>query len=188
MTMDYEKKYREVKELIEDCTPDKDGYIHVRPSDIFPELAENEDEMIRKHLIGVVELYYGNTDEQEKKDCLAWLEKQGEHQKFVDSIQIGDKVTRNEDGVLVNLSQLKRIAKPVEEYNITGIGSKNAQGKLGEMIKNLKPINEVLEQKPADKVEPKLTDGFGLSNHRLSITQIQAIENYVKNYVEFINS
>ncbi len=36
--------------------------------------------------------------------------------------------------------------KPAEEYNITGIGSKNAQGKLGEMIKKLKPT---------DKVEPK---------------------------------
>ena len=43
----------------------------------FPELKESEDERIRKHLIGVVELYYGNTDEQEKKDCLDWLEKQG---------------------------------------------------------------------------------------------------------------
>ena len=44
---------------------------------MFPELKESEGERIRKHLIGVVELYYGNTDEQEKKDCLAWLEKQG---------------------------------------------------------------------------------------------------------------
>ena len=43
---------------------------------VFPELKESEGERIRKHLIGVVELYYGNTDEQEKKDCLAWLEKQ----------------------------------------------------------------------------------------------------------------
>lgn len=54
------------------------------------------------------------------RDCLAWLEKQGEQ-------------------------------KPAEEYNITGIGSKNAQGKLGEMIKNLKHDNEVLEQKSADE-------------------------------------
>ena len=43
---------------------------------VFPELKDGDDERIRKHLIGVVELYYGNTDEQEKKDCLAWLEKQ----------------------------------------------------------------------------------------------------------------
>lgn len=45
--------------------------------------------------------------------------------------------------------ELKKIEqKPAEEYDITGIGSKKAQGKLGEMIKNLKPVNKVLEQKP----------------------------------------
>lgn len=41
-----------------------------------------------------------------------WLEKQGEHARFRESIQVGDKVTRNEAGDLVNLSQLERIAKP----------------------------------------------------------------------------
>jgi hypothetical protein len=39
--------------------------------------------------------------------------------------------------------QTKGKKKSAEEYNITGIGSKNAQGKLGEMIKKLKPVNEV---------------------------------------------
>ena len=39
--------------------------------------------------------------------------------------------------------------KPTEEYNITGIKSKHAQGKLGEMIKNLK----------LDKIEPKFKVG-----------------------------
>lgn len=57
-----------------------------------------------------------------------WLEKQGGHSKFRNNIQIGDKVTRNKDGMLVNLSRLNRVAKKDEK-----------QG----------------EQKPADKVEPK---------------------------------
>lgn len=52
--------------------------------EIFSEFEESKDERIRKHLIGVVELYYGNTDEQEKKDCLAWLEKQGGHKLDTD--------------------------------------------------------------------------------------------------------
>lgn len=47
--------------------------------------------------------------------ALAWLERQGEHAKFRDSIQVGDIVTRNQDGVLVNLSQLKRVAKPADK-------------------------------------------------------------------------
>ena len=36
-----------------------------------------------------------------------------------------------------------------DKYNITGVKSKHAEGKLGEMIKNLKSVNETLEQKPA---------------------------------------
>lgn len=115
----------------------------------FPELKESEDIRIIKAIkYGLDHVFTNNTTvfEVTKEQCLSWLEKQGEHANFRNKIQIGDKVTRNEDGVLVNLSQLKRIAKPTEEYNITGIGSKNAQGKLGEMIKNLKPVNEVLEQ------------------------------------------
>ena len=89
----------------------KDQPTHQDLVDIFPELAELKNERIRKHLIGVVELYYGKTDEQGKKDCLAWLEKQAEHANFRSKIQIGDNVTRNKDGVLVNLSQLNRVAK-----------------------------------------------------------------------------
>ena len=38
--------------------------------------------------------------------------------------------------------------KPVEEYNITGIGSKNATGKLGEMIKKKLEMEKQGEQKP----------------------------------------
>ena len=33
------------------------------------------------------------------------------HMEFLDKIQEGDKVTRNSDGVLINLSQLDRVAK-----------------------------------------------------------------------------
>ena len=101
---------------------------------------------------------------------IAWLEKQGKHANFRNKIQIGDKVTRNEDGVLVNLSQLKRIAKPAEEYNITGIGSKHAEGKLAEKIKEL---NDTLEkqskQKSADKVEPKFKVGDWIINPRTGL-------------------
>ena len=119
---------------------------------LFPELKESEDERIRKEMITFFENYHDPilSSNRRKDTWLAWLEKQGEHADFRNKIQIGDKVTRNEDGVLVNLSQLKRVAKPAEEYNITGIGSKHAEGKLGKMIKNLKPT---------DKIEPKFKVG-----------------------------
>ena len=47
------------------------------------------------------------------------FEKQGDHANFISKIQVGDKVTRNEDGVLVNLSQLNRVAK--KEYEMKEI-------------------------------------------------------------------
>jgi hypothetical protein len=147
---------------------------------IFPELSESTDERIRKECISIIKAWDESCRLQGDycevaPACIAWLEKQGEHAKFRDSIQVGDKVTRNQDGVLVNLSQLNRVAKPAEEYNITGIGSKHAEGKLGEMIKNLKP----LEQKPADKVEPKFKVGDWIINRTNTIImQIVNNENF----------
>jgi hypothetical protein len=78
---------------------------------------ESKDERIRKELIGYFtgwsdkHLFRGFKAEQ----ILTWLEKQGEHKKFRDSIQVGDEVTRNRDGVIVNLSQLNRVAKKDEQ-------------------------------------------------------------------------
>jgi len=84
---------------------------------LFPELKESEDERMSKYLIKYFE---ANKDELSKgfkwngitvEECIAWLKKQGEHANFRNKIQVGDKVTRNKDGVLVNLSQLNRVAK-----------------------------------------------------------------------------
>ena len=79
-------------------------------SEIF--LKESEDERVRKDIVFYIAAHH--KDDGEKARWLYWLEKQGEHANFRNKIQIGDKVTRNRDGVLVNLSQLKRVAKPAE--------------------------------------------------------------------------
>jgi hypothetical protein len=86
---------------------------------LLPELKESEDERIKKaigyaigqstHLDGT--LINGVSSEE----AIAWLEKQCKHANFRNKIQVGDKVTRNQDGVLVNLSQLKRVAKPADK-------------------------------------------------------------------------
>lgn len=122
------KAYDEAIEKLRDFYRDYDTVsclIDVKEelANLFPELKESEDEKIRKALID------GFTVMKESKNCgktfsnhnipvvdiLAWLEKQGEHKKFRDSIQVGDEVTRNSDGVIVNLSQLKRVAKKGEQ-------------------------------------------------------------------------
>ena len=80
---------------------------------------ENTGKIIKalKHLVkSNKELSFGidNYDGVKWERILSWIEKQEAHTKFINSIQIGDKITRNQDGVLVNLSQLGRKAKPCE--------------------------------------------------------------------------
>ena len=79
--------------------------------EIFPELCESEDEKVRKAIIELVKQSSEVLDKQNQSNMLTWLEKQDKHKKFRDSIQVGDEVTRNRDGVIVNLSQLNRVAK-----------------------------------------------------------------------------
>ena len=114
--MDYEKKYKEALERAKGMH--EQGMMPERLEYVFPELKESDDERIRKGIIkSIMDL---NNDWLElhgvtKETALAWIEKQAEHANFRNKIQIGDKVTRNKDGVLVNLSQLKRVAKKDEK-------------------------------------------------------------------------
>ncbi len=169
----YDEVLEELRGLLECIHEEKREILEEDITSIFPELKESSDERIRQELIAIYSVGAKanmKTGDIPDKDIVAWLEKQGDHANFRNKIRIGDKVTRNENGELVNPSQLKRVAKPTEEYNITGIGSKNAQGKLGEMIKRklemdkqsdnprgktaLEAINEEKVDN-ANKVEPK---------------------------------
>jgi len=123
------------------------------------ELKENEDEKIKKAIlwcISTVEHEFGCKviEGFAATELKSWLEKQGKNNMGI------SEATKHELEDNLNKALEKETPeswnkfldeqgeqKLVEKYNITGIGSKNAQGKLGEMIKNLKP---------ADKVEPKL--------------------------------
>lgn len=107
-------------------------------NEIFPETTESEDERIRKELITIIE-------------CAA-----------DDNSHI--YISKIDSKRYIAWLEKHGEQKLTEEYNITGIGSKNAQGTLGEMIKNLKPVNEVLEQQPTDKVEPKFKIGDYVKN------------------------
>ena len=129
-TIDYKQKIKDYMNSSEVDTLYKSML-----NNLFPELKESEDLRIIKAIkYGLDHVFTNNTTvfEVTKEQCLSWLEKQGEHANFRNKIQIGDKLTRNEDGVLVNLSQLNRVAKKDEK-----------QG----------------EQKPVDKVEPKFRKG-----------------------------
>ena len=128
---------------------------------IFPELKESDDELMIQYFKDLApfdkadELYekYGFSH----KDAIAWLEKQGVHAKFINGIQVGDKVTRSEYGVLVNLSKINRVANKQGEQKI-----KTPEESLGiDSDTYNKIVDECIygEQKPIDKVEPNFKVG-----------------------------
>ena len=122
--MDYKEKYEMALEGIQEILSSgedsiKMSRLQLRLQGIFPELKESEDEKMVKFIKNQLFNIKKTITENYKLDvkltkAIDWLEKQGQHANFLSKIQVGDKVTRNEDGVLVNLSQLERVAKPAE--------------------------------------------------------------------------
>ena len=112
-------------------------------TNIFPELKESEDERIRENIIATIHLYYGEPLEDEAKEMIAWVEKQGEQ-------------------ILANSAKTcKDEQKPVIDIDIP-FGAKDS--KLQEVsyyipegfhaeIEDNKVIIKKGEQKPADNIE-----------------------------------
>ena len=151
---------------------------------IFPELKKNEDsedERIRKHLIGVVELYYGNTDEQEKKDCLAWLEKQGE------------KIIPLEE-IILNVWELGNYWKELTK----GVCNTEYGRQLDYIVKHwkegehyIKHFEKQCDHKPADKVEPKFKIGDWVivsTTKGDKVVQIASVEHFKDGYPSYITT
>ena len=131
----YDEALKKAKSKIKD---DKDHVLYEDDViEIFPELSESKNEKIRKDIIDYLALFKSQIGE-EYDSWIAWLKKQGEHANFRNKIQIGDKVTRNEDGILVNLSQLNRVAKKDEKQ-----GEKNINNSIWHKVE---PKEYVLEK------------------------------------------
>jgi len=92
--MDYEKKYKNlvkvVKEL-QEANPSDEG-IQNWVKDNVPELAESEDEKIRKHIYNYINVTLDDNESAEKEKWLDWLENQGDIDK--PSYEIAEKEKR----------------------------------------------------------------------------------------------
>ena len=131
--------------------------------EIFPQLKESRDEKIRKTLINFFDGWGDKVWDSGIKysEVIAWLEKQKTSEESLQYLRENHSPSEMSDfQAAMNIAVAKAYdkgyndglerqgeQKPAEEYNITGIGSKNAQGKLGEMIKNLKPAEWSEEDK-----------------------------------------
>jgi hypothetical protein len=79
---------------------------------IFPELKESEDERIKEAIIATIHLYYGEPLEDEAKEMLAWLEKQGEKKPALreEDEQHIDSLLKRLDGLCRNEFERTRFA------------------------------------------------------------------------------
>lgn len=78
----YEKKYKETLERAKTLYENANGMILKKwVEQVFPELAESEDERMRKDCIKYLDWEYQhcsiNEDKMKIEKCIAWLEKQG---------------------------------------------------------------------------------------------------------------
>lgn len=82
----YEKKYKEALEIANVAHKDEDRHLKATLERIFPELAESEDEKVRKELIKHLkegaEGYEPAGGSSDYQRWLAWVEKQGENNKW----------------------------------------------------------------------------------------------------------
>ncbi len=176
---DYKKIFEGIVDIIRTTEKSDIGFANICTyiGENCPELKESEDEKIRKwcisHFKACINVIKDNDEYKEylSNKVISWLEKQGRHANFRNKIQIGDKVTRNEDGVLVNLSQLNRVAKKNENQ-----GEQKPQGKTA-----LEAINEEKVDN-ANKVEPKFKQGdWIVCNKDNTIHQVKAVIENISN-------
>lgn len=82
--MEYEKKNKDAISTIKQALRQLStngvpvGNIIKAIKDIEEKYAESDDERIRGNIIATIHLYYGEPLEDEAKEMIAWLEKQGE--------------------------------------------------------------------------------------------------------------
>ena len=108
--MDYEKKYKNALNWIESIYPFMSSEQQIEAEGVFPELAESEDERIRKELISIVKPYRENciTEGNHRfDDCLAWLDKQ--------KVLTTEEDLQGKEDVLWCIKQAKKHAKDENE-------------------------------------------------------------------------
>lgn len=153
--MTQEEKARRYDEILEKA---KSWYIDAQIDfkksleTLFPELKESEGERIRKWLIDTIKAVPNNSIEWEKidkLDVLAWLEKQGEQNlvEFKPSFRVGN-VIKPKDPVLGEPRIIKGI-HPKFGYDTNN----------GILDFEFEDNWELVEQKSADKAEPKFKIG-----------------------------
>lgn len=185
--MDYEKAYKyaleRARNLHKDAIDMEESLLAKQCEIIFPELKESDDEKIRKELIEFVEIV---ADWQSnKKEWLAWLEKQGEKDNWAEELntkikelhkQCLEKIQENMPTIVWHSvseepEEMKELFCEWESddatwHDVAFYDEESHTFRHAKMPINVTKwvyVDELLkkqvEQKPIDKVEPKFKVG-----------------------------
>ena len=118
--MDYEKAYMNALKWARGIYPKAAGAFKEDLEHYFPELAESEDERIRKAIVEFFESQDDNTTYSfiPKKDILAWLERQGQKPFDYESATIVQKDFAPKTTLEVGEWLLIKLDKTYEPYGI----------------------------------------------------------------------
>ena len=139
--MDYEQKYKDALERMKDIVvvPNTKEALQALKETIFPELAESEDERMIKSMTRLVKAFYDcnfpTPEGFERKDLLAWLEKQKEQKQAEsgDSEKPNNHWSEEDDKVTFNLiSELCNLS-------VRGLIKKSTYRKYADWLKSLRP-------------------------------------------------
>lgn len=147
----YEKKYKNALEWARQVINGETGFIRKEVEEIFPELAESEDEKIRKEIIGIIRNAYWTSNRDRFNKLVAWLEKQ----KSVEEIVEKYKTSWYNEGKIDG--KFERIDDDVKYLQ----GWHDAIEKQREKPQGKTALEAVKEEKVdnANKVEPKFHEG-----------------------------
>ena len=153
--------------------------------DFFPELKGSDDEKIRKALVKIISDIDGGFPFEKhgifKKEACAWLEKQGDKDKFIKK-EIG-YIRDYREIAIKRLKELERLGelKPIfrvgdtiqkvstgDIVTISEIDTKNKEYRLantGFIPFEYEHLWQLVEQKPTNKVEPKFKVGDWITDN-----------------------
>ena len=108
--MDYKQKYEEALGWMQSLYNGLHGKTKEEAEHFFPELAESEDERIRKLILLTIKSQGFISDEETLRQCVAWLEKQGE-QKPADEQSEDCDTTNDNDLAKSNRKKCEEISE-----------------------------------------------------------------------------
>lgn len=141
----------------------------------FPQLNENEDERIRKELIEFFTFEHWNGkapfSAESAKERITWLEKQGEQKPTIyHKFRAGDTIRHIKQGFTCKIDSVDT------EYRVSECG------KGTHLPFDSEDYYELVEQKPADKVEPKFKVGDWVITSYGKVNQIIAVNKYADGF------